>query len=60
VRTRMGDATPQRGGRAKRMVQVTAKGVREAAAFYQAVERVSRGVAWQANRARATPGLVKP
>ena len=44
--TWMGDPTPQRGGRPKRMVQVTAKGVREAGAFYNAVRKVSRGVAW--------------
>ena len=42
----MGEATPQRGGRAKRMVRVTPKGTREAAAFYKAVASVSRGVAW--------------
>src|SRR5262247_3053683 len=42
----MGEATPQRGGRSKRMVRVTGKGTREAAAFYKAVARVSRGVAW--------------
>jgi DNA-binding PadR family transcriptional regulator len=50
LRTRMGDPTAQRGGRAKRMVRVTGKGVQEAAAFYKAVERVSRGVAWEAAR----------
>jgi len=47
LETWMGDATPQRGGRAKRMVRVTAKGIREAEAFYNAVMRVSRGVSWQ-------------
>jgi DNA-binding PadR family transcriptional regulator len=41
VKTWMGDPTPDRGGRPKRMVRVTAKGV-------QAVARVSRGVAWEA------------
>ena len=46
LKTWMGEATPQRGGRAKRMVQVTAKGVREARAFYDAVTNVSRGVSW--------------
>jgi PadR family transcriptional regulator PadR len=46
LETWMGDATPQRGGRAKRMVRVTAKGIRAAAAFYAAVTRVSRGVSW--------------
>src|SRR5215472_9274599 len=47
VKTRMGDATPQRGGRAKRMVGVTGKGIREASLFYKALQRVSRGVAWE-------------
>jgi PadR family transcriptional regulator len=47
VETWMGDATPERGGRAKRMVKVTAKGIGEAEAFYQAVARVSRGASWE-------------
>lgn len=51
LKTWMGDATPQRGGRAKRMVRVTAKGVAAAKDFYDAVTRVSRGVAWEARRA---------
>lgn len=46
LRTWMGEATPQRGGRARRMVQVSAKGVQEAEAFYRAVMQVSRGAAW--------------
>ena len=50
LKTWMGDATPQRGGRAKRMVRVTAKGIQAATAFYDAVTRVSRGVTWEANR----------
>ena len=44
--TWMGEATPERGGRAKRMVRVTAQGAREAAEFYRAVTRVTRGVSW--------------
>jgi PadR family transcriptional regulator, regulatory protein PadR len=48
VKTWMGDSTPQRGGRAKRMVCVTAKGIRAASAFYLAVMRVSRNVTWEA------------
>jgi PadR family transcriptional regulator, regulatory protein PadR len=48
IKTWMGEATPQRGGRAKRMVKLTAKGVQAAKAFYDAVTRVSRGVAWEA------------
>ena len=46
VKTRMGEATPQRGGRAKRMVEVTSKGVQAATSFYRAVNRVSRNVSW--------------
>ena len=49
----MGEATPQRGGRAKRMVRVTPKGIAEAKDFYQAVTRVSQGVSW-AGRAIST------
>ena len=44
--TWMGEATARRGGRPKRMVRVTARGAREATAFYEVVRRVSRGVAW--------------
>jgi PadR family transcriptional regulator PadR len=54
-KTWMGDATPQRGGRAKRMVRVTPKGVRAAKDFYEAVTRVSRGVSWAANRTGNRP-----
>jgi PadR family transcriptional regulator PadR len=50
VKTWMGDPTPQRGGRAKRMVRVTAKGELAAKDFYEAVTRVSRGASWVANR----------
>lgn len=48
VRTWMGGATSQRGGRAKRMVSVTAKGVELASAFYRAISRVSRDISWEA------------
>ena len=51
VKTWMGAATPERGGRSKRMVKVTPKGVDAAVTFYQAVTRVSRGLSWEANRA---------
>ncbi|MGA2429696.1 MAG: helix-turn-helix transcriptional regulator [Candidatus Acidiferrum sp.] len=50
LKTRMGEATPQRGGRAKRMVRVTSTGVHAAKGFYDAVTRVSRGVSWVENR----------
>ena len=46
IKTWMGAPTPLRGGRPKRMVRVTAKGIQAATAFYDAVKRVSRGVAW--------------
>jgi len=54
VKTWMGDPTPQRGGRPKRMVRVTAKGIQAAAEFYGAVTRASRGVAWE-HRAGVRP-----
>jgi len=47
LQTWMGEATPQRGGRAKRMIRVTAKGKKAAADFYQSVSRISRGLAWE-------------
>jgi len=50
IKTWMGDATPQRGGRPKRMVRVTAKGIRAASDFYNAVARVSRGASWASNQ----------
>jgi PadR family transcriptional regulator PadR len=50
IDTWMGGATPQRGGRRKRMVRVTAKGMRAAAAFYDTMARASRGLDWQTNR----------
>jgi DNA-binding PadR family transcriptional regulator len=46
LKTFMGDPTPQRGGRPKRMVRFTARGVQAATAFYNAVVDVSAGVAW--------------
>ena len=50
IETWMGDPTPQRGGRPKRMVRVTAKGIRAAALFYDTVTRASRGVSWKPAR----------
>jgi len=50
VKTWMGESTAQRGGRAKRMVSVTTKGVRAATDFYHAVTRVSRDVSWNSQR----------
>ena len=50
IKTRMSDPTPERGGRAKRMVRITAAGTRAAAEFYNAIAEVSRGVSWQRAR----------
>jgi PadR family transcriptional regulator len=52
IRTWMGEATPERGRRPKRMARVTAKGVRAAAEFYDTVVRASSGVVWETNRPR--------
>lgn len=49
LKTWMGEATPERGGRAKRMVRVTPKGVAAAKDFYAAVTRISRGASWAAS-----------
>src|SRR4026209_1158812 len=46
IKTWIGDPTPERGGRPKRMVRVTPKGVDAATSFYNAVRRVSRGGVW--------------
>lgn len=50
VKTWMGEPTPQRGGRPKRIVRVTAKGVQAASDFYTVVTRVTRGVSWETNQ----------
>lgn len=47
IRTRMGDATAERGGRAKRMVLVTREGKRAAALFFETVLQASRGTSWE-------------
>ena len=50
IKTWMGDPVPKRGGRAKRLVRVTAKGAQEVSDFYAAVMRVSRRISWKLNR----------
>lgn len=52
LKTWMSEATPERGGRSKRMVRVTAKGVLAAKEFYTAVLRVSRGAKWAMSEVR--------
>jgi DNA-binding PadR family transcriptional regulator len=51
IETWMGAATAQRGGRPKRMVRITPEGRTAASAFYAAVVRATRGVAWEADEA---------
>ena|ERR1700722_12363720 len=46
VETHMGDPTPQRGGRPKRMVRITSAGIQAATGFYNSVMRVSQGALW--------------
>jgi DNA-binding PadR family transcriptional regulator len=55
LKTWLGDATPERGGRAKRMALVTTNGTRAAREFYEAVIRASRGVPWETGRKPARP-----
>ena len=50
IETWMGEPTPERGGRAKRMVRVTAKGAHAASEFHAAVARITRGVSWEPRR----------
>jgi DNA-binding PadR family transcriptional regulator len=44
VASSMGEATPERGGRAKRYFRVTAKGVRQVRAVQQTLAQLWRGV----------------
>jgi PadR family transcriptional regulator, regulatory protein PadR len=50
LKTWTGEATSQRGGRAKRMVRVTAKGAVAAKDFYDAIMRASRRASWVESR----------
>src|ERR1700679_3949214 len=51
IKTWMGSPTAGRGSRSKRMVRVLAEGIAAAAAFYEAVLKVSHGTSWQAGTA---------
>ncbi len=50
LKTWVCEATPQRGGRGKRMVRVTPQGERAAKEVYDSGRRVSRGAAWGESR----------
>jgi PadR family transcriptional regulator, regulatory protein PadR len=46
VRTWMAEGTPERGGRSRRMVRVTAAGKAAAGNFYDAIIRISNRAPW--------------
>ena len=46
IKTRMSDPTPERGGRAKRMVRLTPTGKKAAAEFYSVITNATKGIAW--------------
>lgn len=48
VETWMGEGTPQRGGRSRRMVRVTSAGRAAARSFYDSIIRISNRVPWAA------------
>lgn len=50
VKTWMGEPTPERGGRSKRLVHLTATGVKEASEFFRTITRISKGASWTTNR----------
>jgi DNA-binding PadR family transcriptional regulator len=52
VKTYVGDPTPERGGRAKRMVKITGAGKKAAAEFYSAITTVTKGIVWEASHAQ--------
>jgi PadR family transcriptional regulator, regulatory protein PadR len=52
LKTWMGEATAERGGRSKRMVRVTPKGVQAARDFYETIASASRGVSWASHKIR--------
>jgi PadR family transcriptional regulator PadR len=53
IETWMSAPTQQRGGRAKRMVRITAAGAEAAREFYEAVLRMSHGTAWAKGKSTA-------
>ena len=55
VKTWMGEPTQERGGRSKRMVELTAKGHKAAAAFFDTVTRATRGLTWSKSDGVAWP-----
>jgi DNA-binding PadR family transcriptional regulator len=52
VRSRYGDPTPMRGGRAKRFFHATPKGIAEAKAALAQMQALSAGLDWALKRAK--------
>jgi DNA-binding PadR family transcriptional regulator len=50
VRTWMAEGTPQRGGRSRRMVRVTAAGAAAAKNFYDTIIQISNRAPWAVQR----------
>ena len=46
VKSRLGDPTPQRGGRSKRMIAITGAGRKAAAEFHTAIVTATKGIVW--------------
>lgn len=44
--TWMGEATPQRGGRAKRLVAITPEGRKAASTFFHTITRITGNIVW--------------
>jgi len=59
IQTWMGDPTPQRGGRAKRMAKVTAEGLAAAKSFYDAIMFISSSAAWATPKPAIVEGGTK-
>lgn len=54
LKTWMGEGTPERGGRAKRMIRVTPRGVQAAKEFYAVIVGASRDASWATMRVRSS------
>ena len=57
IKTHLGEATKERGGRAKRIVELTGEGIAAAREFHRAVTQISNQISWEGN-ANAITALV--
>lgn len=46
IKSHLGNPTPQRGGRAKRMIGITGAGRKAAAEFYATIATATEGIVW--------------